>query len=179
MGADDRARREGFQAQQWNAFQAGQVRNERVVLSILFGEPRLVKIPSVVHAKPTSQQGCMESMCMVSPQGMLAVGRRRLRRDGHHGLACKAQWTSEERVARVARQSQEDGEWKNQCVQFEEQEEDAKPDENGSMGGCAKDRFEDSIERRNAEQSADAPAWFNSVSLSRTSKFLEFQCGRR
>ena len=33
-------------------FTAGQLRNETVELSILFGAPRLVKIPSHVNAKP-------------------------------------------------------------------------------------------------------------------------------
>ena len=52
-------------------------------------------------------------------------------------LPCNAQWTSEESVARVARQTQEDGE----CAEGAGFQEDAKPDENGRMGGCAKDRF--------------------------------------
>ena len=77
--AVDRTRRDGYRPQQWMVFLAGQVRHERVVLSILFGEPRLVKVPSFVDAKPTFQQGSMGSICRVCPQGMLAGGRRRLR----------------------------------------------------------------------------------------------------
>ena len=50
MEGVDRTRRDGFQPQQWNGFLARQVCDERVVLSILFGEPRLVKVPSFVGA---------------------------------------------------------------------------------------------------------------------------------
>ena len=78
-GADDRTRRDGYQPQQWNGCLAGQVRNERMVFATWFSEPRLVKIPRVVHGKATFQQGFVGNIVRV-PQGMFAVGRRRLRR---------------------------------------------------------------------------------------------------
>ena len=54
-----------FNRSNGEGFQPRQVRDERVVLSILFGEPRMVKVPSFVGAKPTFQQGCMGSICRV------------------------------------------------------------------------------------------------------------------
>ena len=138
-GADDPTRRDGYQPQQWNGCLAGQVRNERMVLATLFGEPRLVKIPRVVHVKATFQQGCMGSIVRV-PQGMFAVGRRRLRRV-LESMCWRA--TPSGPVRKVLRELRDklkkmENARKEQLL---EQEEDVKPDENGRMGGCAKRSF--------------------------------------
>ena len=93
FGADDRTRRDGYLHQRWNGFLVDLVRRTT------FGQDSLCRtwksdIPASLYGKHVKV-----------PQGMLAFGRRRFRRDGDHVLACKAQWTSEESVARVALQS--------------------------------------------------------------------------
>ena len=114
------------------------MRNERMVLATWFGEPRLVKIPRVVHGKATFQQGFVGNIVRV-PQGMFAVGRRRLRRV-METVCCRA--TPSGPVRKVLRELR-DKLKKMENVRKEQslEQEDAKPDENGRMGGCAKDRF--------------------------------------